>query len=63
MQSSTRYGEAAGVGATVPGREFLATSSTNEQGRTRTLTYNAAGNPATIGSPWRLEAAKSSGAL
>ena len=50
VRSSARYGEA-GAPAGVPGRQYLLTSTTNEQGRTRTLGYGVNGNPTTIGSP------------
>ena len=50
VRSSARYGEA-GAPAGVPGRQYLLTSRTNEQGRTRTLGYGVNGNLRTIGSP------------
>lgn len=51
IRSEAKYGESAGVASTVPGKQYLLTSTKNEQGRTRTLSYDANGNPKTIGSP------------
>ena len=50
VRSKANYGEASGVAATVPGKQYLLTSTTNEQGRSKTLSYDANGNPKTIGS-------------
>lgn len=41
----------ASVASTVAGKQYLLTSTRNEQGRTRTLSYDATGNPKAIGSP------------